>query len=140
MDYIIEEGSKRHSSIYFTVRIETEADRLLKQGIHFEGKYHKVEKYRRVGPDTLCSTCCHWGHTTYEYPTPEKLNCVIYAGVHMVVEHVCPILGCKRVKGKNCSKHGSYKCANCGGKHMADSTSCPDYKQAVNIARHNHSE
>lgn len=140
MDYIVLAGTKRHSSIYFTVKTDTEADRLLKQGLHFGGKYHKVERYRRVGPDTLCPTCCHWGHTTYECPTPDKVKCAICAGPHLTVEHVCPIEGCKSEKGKNCSKHGSYKCANCGGKHMANSISCPDYRQAINIARHSRDE
>lgn len=59
MDHITEEGTKQHLLIYFIVRTEVEPDRLLKQGIHFGGKCHKVEKYRRVRPDTICLTCCH---------------------------------------------------------------------------------
>ena len=80
-------GLKFHSSIWFTVKTQAEADRAIRQGIHFGGKFHKVEKYLRVGPDTLCPTCCHWGHTIYGCPTPEKKRCAICAEPHVTTEH-----------------------------------------------------
>lgn len=135
MQYYTASGSKKHSTIYFTVKTAFEADRIIKQGLHFGGRYHKVESYRRVGPDTICPTCCHWGHTTYGCVTPERVRCAICAESHLTIDHKCPISGCRSSRGKYCRSHGSYKCANCGGKHSAESTNCPDFKQAVAIAR-----
>lgn len=128
-------GLKFHSSIWFTVKTQAEADRAIRQGIHFGGKFHKVEKYLRVGPDTLCPTCCHWGHTIYGCPTPEKKRCAICAESHVTTEHQCPITGCRTIKGEFSIQHGHCKCANCEGKHMAASSKCPVQKQAIAIAR-----
>jgi predicted ATP-dependent serine protease len=42
--------------------------------------------------------------------------------------------------GKYCSKHGSYKCTNCGGNHTARATKCPEHRQAVAIAKSDRQE
>ncbi|POS86360.1 hypothetical protein EPUL_000572 [Erysiphe pulchra] len=91
MQYYSTSGSKKHSLIYFTVKTASEADRIIKQRLHFGGRYHKVESYRRVGPDMICPKCCHWGHTTYGCATPEKVRCAICAESHLTIDHKCPI-------------------------------------------------
>ncbi|POS87913.1 hypothetical protein EPUL_000244 [Erysiphe pulchra] len=140
MDFMAKNGLKTHSSIGFTVRTATEADRVMKQGLHFGGRFHKVEKFLKVGPDTLCPKCCHWGHTTYGCPTPEKVRCAICAENHLTIDHKCSIVGCQSGKGKYCAKHGHYKCVNCGGKHMANASTCAIHKQAITIARNGRDE
>ena len=107
----------------------------MKQGLHFGGRFHKVERFIPVGQDTLCFTCCHSGHTTYGCPTPDRVRCAICAEAHLTEHHKCPISMCKTGTGKFCSKHGTYKCANCGGSYTARSPSCPDQRQAIAIAR-----
>lgn len=91
----------------FIVRSLAQADRVMKQGLKFRGRYHKVEKFISDGPDTMCSTCCHWGHSTYICPTPSKARCAIYAEPHLTEYSKCPISTCKIGVGKYCSKNSS---------------------------------
>lgn len=100
-------GLIRHSTIRFIVRSLAQADRVMKQGLKFRGRYHKVEKFISDGPDTMCSTCCHWGHSTYICPTPSKARCAIYAEPHLTEYSKCPISTCKIGVGKYCSKNSS---------------------------------
>ncbi|POS88401.1 hypothetical protein EPUL_000062 [Erysiphe pulchra] len=103
MEYYSTSGSEKHSTIYFI------------QVLHFSGRYHKVESYRRVvGPETICPECCHWGNTTYGCATLEIVRCAICAESHLTINHKCPISGYRSSR---------------------ESASFPDYKQAIAIAR-----
>ena len=140
MKQITRNGTQLHSTIKVTVRTYAEAERILKQGLHFGGKFHKAEPYTPVGPDTMCTVCCHWGHTAHGCPSPEKARCAICAESHLTAAHKCPIAGCKSPVGKYCKLHGSYKCANCGGSHNARATRCVDYRRAVAIVKSDRNE
>lgn len=87
MEQITNAVLKYHSSIKIIVRTAAEAERLIKQGLHFGERFLKVEEYITIGPDTLYPTYCHWGHTIIECPTPEKARCGICAEPHTTVEH-----------------------------------------------------
>ncbi|KAI0999673.1 hypothetical protein K3495_g8524 [Podosphaera aphanis] len=56
------------------------------------------------------------------------------------IQGKCPIAGCKSTVGKYCTRHGSYKCTNCGGGHTARETKCPDYRRAVAVAKADQNE
>lgn len=93
-----------------------------------------------MGPDTICSVCCHWGHTTFGCPNPGKVRCAICAEPYLTSTHRCPIAGCKSTVGKYCTRYGCYKCTNCRGSHTARATKCPDYKRAVAVAKADRNE
>lgn len=135
MEQIVRDGTQLHSSIKVTVKTNAEAERILKQGLHFGGKFHKAEPYIPVGPDTMCTVCCHWGHITHGCPNPEKVRCAICAEQHLTTSHKCPIAGCKSPVGKFCKLHGSYKCVNCGESHSALASKCVDHRRAVAISK-----
>ncbi|KAI0996242.1 hypothetical protein K3495_g11937 [Podosphaera aphanis] len=56
------------------------------------------------------------------------------------IQGKCPIAGCKSTVGKYCTRHGSYKCTNCGGSHTAPATKFPDYRRAVAVAKADRNE
>lgn len=127
---------KKHSLIEIVVRTKEEAEHLMTKGALFGGVYHRVELFRKVGPDTMCPTCYHWGHTTYNCPNPDFKRCEICAGEHSTQNYPCTIMECKKRSSKVCI-HTTLRCKNCGGKHMASSHSCKYYREAVVIAREN---
>ncbi|KHJ30392.1 hypothetical protein EV44_g3476 [Erysiphe necator] len=52
----------------------------------------------------------------------------------------CSIVGSQSGKGKYCAKLGHCMCANCGGKYMANASTCAVHKQAIAIARNGRKE
>ncbi|POS82736.1 hypothetical protein EPUL_004709 [Erysiphe pulchra] len=96
--------------------------------------YVEAEPYIPVGLDTLCTVCCHWGHTTHGCPNPENVRCAICAETYLTTAHKCPVVGYKSPVGRYCKLHGSHKCANCGESHNVRATRCVDHRRAVAIA------
>lgn len=92
MESIVRFGSKQHSKTYFLVKIISGTDRLMKQGLYLEGKYHCVDKYQKVDSNTICPNCCELGHTTYRFLNPEKAICAICVEIHLIIEPKCPIV------------------------------------------------
>ncbi|KAI6247431.1 hypothetical protein HI914_04054 [Erysiphe necator] len=138
-EYLVNTMRKKHSSVKIIVRTRDTADRLLAKGVWFGGACHRVEPFRQIGPDSMCPTCCHWGHTTYNCPNPGNQRCELCAGAHLSKNHQCAIIGCNKGRGKSCI-HLTMKCANCDGKHMASSHSCRHYREATAIAKGNREE
>lgn len=133
-EHLVNSEGKKHSSKKIVVRTREEANRLLAKGVWFGGVCHKVELYRQIGPDSMCPTCCHWGHTTYNCPNSEIQRCELCSGPHLTQNHQCTINGCNKGRGKQCI-HITIKCANCGVKHTASSHSCKHYREAAAIAK-----
>ncbi|POS86789.1 hypothetical protein EPUL_002559 [Erysiphe pulchra] len=138
-EHLVNLEGKKHSSIKIVVRTREQANRLMAKGVWFGGVCHKVERYRQVGPNSMCPTCCRWGHTTYNCPNLEIQRCELCSGPHLTENHQCTITGCNNGRGKQCI-HMIAKCAICGGKHTASSHPCKHYREAAAIAKANREE
>lgn len=133
-------GTHQHSSIKITVRTNDEAQRILKQGIHFGDKFHRAGPYMPVGPDTIFTVCCYCGHMKFHCPDPDRMRCAICAEAYVTSAHKFPISGYKTTEGKYCKAYGSYKCAKYAGNRTARASKFSDHRRITAAARADRAE
>ena len=119
-----ENNNKRGSAIVITVSNETEAKRIIANGLRFGGAVKKVEKYWDAGPGSVCMKCCGIGHERQDNCGNRPEKCIMCVGAHTASDHQCGVDRCKMGKGKLCV-HVMARCANCQGNHQANSARCP---------------
>ena len=109
---------KGAASVVFKVPSKAVGKKLLTE-MWVAGNKFRALPYIPDKADTLCSICSQWGHSEFrcQKGTP---TCAICAGPHRTSDHRCEVATCGRV-GKICG-HTTMKCANCGGKHLAQDT------------------
>lgn len=49
-------------SMKITITSEKEKDQIIRDGILFRGERPQADNFGEISPNTLCLTCCHWGH------------------------------------------------------------------------------
>ena len=107
-----------HGSIIISFRKEEDARKAIRNRLQIAGISARVEKLHSTSPLTQCTNCWGFGHLPqYCKRTP---TCRICAKEHATQQHHCPT--CQSA-GKPC-QHTTFKCANCGGSHSADSKRC----------------
>ena len=100
---------------------KAQKDKLIKEGISLSGIHYMVENYK-TGPAPLqCYRCQGLNHMAYQCTKTDK--CMRCAGDHASKE--CPVK-------EDLDKRA---CANCGGKHAANSPECPRIKEAKVVAQ-----
>ena len=76
------------------------------------------------------TSTCHYGPGRFVLGArPTDPKCSICSGDHEVINHRCPVEGCKVGKGRP-YPHGVVNCANCGGPHGARADACADKREA----------
>jgi hypothetical protein len=128
------QGEIRGSTVIFAIQDKRIAERLLATGLRAAGLCYKVERYAIEGPDAICANCSGWGHIAEKCDAPAR--CMYCAEDHPASQHHCLIPTCTEPKGPgHLCKYNKEKCANCGGKHVAQSGKCADKQRAILAAR-----
>ena len=96
----------------------TQIKRLLQYGIAIFGKQHKTEEYFLARPSDQCKLCQQFGHHYRQCKNPTV--CGICADPH----HDTTTHSCLNCTSRHGCIHKPPKCANCGGKHKANSPEC----------------
>lgn len=116
-------STKPKSSLQVHFSTPEAANMAIKLGLFYQARHHPCERYISGAKLMQCKRCTNFGHLGTH--CPNKPRCVYCASAH---------------EGRNCSvksDHQRWSCANCGGKHCADSEQCPIIvkKRAINAAR-----
>jgi hypothetical protein len=130
----IHSGEKQTSSVVFAIKGQKVAQRCLDKGLRVAGLWHMVERCVNAGPDTICESCCRWGHHVTKCARQAMVRCMLCMGNHRSNEHQCDVVGCKAKKGHNCT-HNNNKYANCKGGHITKSNACLKKQQGSAKAR-----
>jgi hypothetical protein len=130
----IAERKIESSTVIITVKDNELADKLLARGMRLMGRFHTVRRYVRAGPDTFCEECCQWGHSEHNCGALGTVRCMFCADRHRTSDHRCKMTDCRAERGKLCNCTIRL-CTNCGGNHIAKSTSCPVRRAAEQEAR-----
>jgi hypothetical protein len=128
-------GDIQKSSAVFVVKNPDIAKDILKRGSVFVGgSKYVVEPFVDDGPDSLCAKCNAWGHIQEKCKATTP-RCGLCAEAHFTAEHRCIFPGCTALGGRDCAHGQKLKCANCGEKHPAATTSCKARREAIARAR-----
>lgn len=119
-------NAKAASSIVVTV---SAADApTIGQSINLYSKSRRCAVMWSASPTTQCQRCWKFGHSAKGCREFWE-TCPICAKDHSRNAHHCVIYTCPGFQKPtaNCCAVSIAKCANCGGRHAADSKSCPTY-------------
>lgn len=69
MEVILTDPENKMVSIGITVMSVEDKDKDIKNCIFFGSKYHRVDGFTEISPDTLCVVCCYWNTSLCSAPT-----------------------------------------------------------------------
>ena len=119
-----ERTEKAHSSCVVAMKDRSYLKRMLKYGTTIFGRQCKTEEYFSARPTDQCRLCQKFGH---HYRRCQNLPvCGICADPH----HETTTHSCLNCNSRHGCDHKPPKCANCGGRHKANSSDC-EYLQAI---------
>ena len=101
---------RRHGSVVFTIRSESEKTTILRQGILVGGLLLKPVNYQSHTQKTQCQRCLKFGH--HHLLCKRAPLCSICHGAHLTSDHKYQT--CQA--SEHCQHHGT-KCANCQSLH-----------------------
>ena len=119
-----ERTEKAHSSCVVAMKDRTYLKRMLKYGTTIFGRQCKTEEFFSVHPTDQCRLRQRFGHHYVQCPN------VPACGVCVDPHHETSTHSCLNCNSRHGCDHKPAKCANCGGKHKANSSEC-EYLQAI---------
>ena len=111
---------KRGSAIVITVKSKSEAKQLCAFGLCFGYIIKKVEKYLEVWISSVYMMCCGISNKRMGKFNNRPLKCIIYAGLHKIIEYQCGVLDCSKEIRKICI-HMKVKYINYNSNYPANS-------------------
>ncbi|KAL9935383.1 hypothetical protein V8E36_005731, partial [Tilletia maclaganii] len=116
-----------HGTLLISFRRAADANELLNRSLAIEGRLLLVR--RSIRRPSQCHNCQACGHTKIACKAP--VRCGRCAAPHSTEECSCPAADeDQRCQGTQECGHLEFKCANCGGHHIASDKACPERKEA----------
>lgn len=118
METILANPEKRTASVKITETNVEDWETITKNDIWFVGKYHRTDLFTEISPDTVCTSCCHWGYITLQCPNMKNLRYQLCTGTQTTRNHKCEVTTC-RGRGENVCTNTIANCVNCKSSHYA---------------------